>query len=453
MAAGAFFVASTMGYACWAAFTGHGRFSAVRVGYGHDSQIYIAAAKAPVWSTKFLATPYGGPFLFPLLAKLCLRNLRAIVLVQSAIAVGAWLFLAHTIAGKLRAPAARWLVVIALLLLRAESFRPALECNDLDGVALGIAAVCRDRAVDPPRRWSRHAPRLRGVHRGAGCPRVHPRHQRLSPRRHLRDFGARRLRAARPSSARRSHRRGVRDRRSGKHCGVEPHGQVVQPAERDDLDPAARIPYGHALSRRPRHAARRQRAEAARPEHVPVSQARPPLHAEVQAVSDLGPEPRTGDLHLVLGHPSGVGLSQPFDDRDRLLAPTSPRIRAALSRRASRCLQHCRGDRQSGVPLLIEVWIGLAALAAVALRRFASRPNRRLLLAIGVVAILVVPHYLLVWHGNALEVDRHSLTAAVQLRLVLWIVTASELQLVLDRIVVHQSRASNTAPTVAPNTT
>ena len=39
-----------------------------------------------MWSLKFLATPNCAPFLFSLLAKLCLRNLRAIVLVQSAFA-------------------------------------------------------------------------------------------------------------------------------------------------------------------------------------------------------------------------------------------------------------------------------------------------------------------------------------------------------------------------------
>src|SRR5260221_11568301 len=117
VAIAALFTAVIMGYAIWAAFTGDGRYRAVRVGYGVDSAYYIAAAKAPVWSLKFLATPNGAPFLFPLLAKLCLRNLRVIVLVQSAIAAGSWVFLARTVACRMREPITRVFAFTVLLLL------------------------------------------------------------------------------------------------------------------------------------------------------------------------------------------------------------------------------------------------------------------------------------------------------------------------------------------------
>jgi hypothetical protein len=40
-----------------------------------------------------------------------------------------------------------------------------------------------------------------------------------------------------------------------------------------------------------------------------------------------------------------------------------------------------------------------------------------------VLAALAVPSYYLAWHGDALELDRHSLSAAVELRLALWITT------------------------------
>src|SRR5258708_2239224 len=112
-----------MGYATWAAFTGHGRFQPLRVGYGPDSAVYMRAARSPVWSFKFLATPDGGPFLFLLLAKLCLRNLRAIVMVQSVASAAAWLFLAHTIASLLRD---RWVRTAAFVVTLLVALSPAV---------------------------------------------------------------------------------------------------------------------------------------------------------------------------------------------------------------------------------------------------------------------------------------------------------------------------------------
>ena len=453
MAAGAFFVASTMGYACWAAFTGHGRFTAVRVGYGHDSQIYIAAAKAPIWSTKFLATPYGGPFLFPLLAKLCLRNLRAIVLVQSAIAVGAWLFLAHTIACKLRAPAARWVAVIALLLL-ALSPSVLLWNATISTESLSVSLLCIAIAL-----WIRLV--------GGSTKRL--------------DFAA--FTAVLVALA------CTRDTNAYLLVVVFAISVLVAFARRDLRRRCAVIAAVCAIASVGSIAASNHAGRWYNPLNETISirlLGSPmatrylvahgmPLDANVRRLHaphmypflrhDLLSAPRykpyrTWALNrgqatytsFLLTHPAW-DLSQPFDDRDRLLAP---RLRGygRLFHDEPRGVFNIVGAiGNPASPLLTEVWIGLAALAAVALWRCASRPNRRLLLAIGVVAMLVVPHYLLVWHGDALEIDRHSLTAAVQLRLVLWIVTAIELQLVLDRIVVHRSRASNTAPNVAPNTT
>ncbi|MDQ1466241.1 MAG: hypothetical protein QOH10_656, partial [Actinomycetota bacterium] len=135
------FAAVVMGYAAWAAFTGVGQFRAVRVGFGTDSGHYIAAAKAPVWSMKFLATPNGAPFLFPLLAKVCLRNLRVIVLVQSAIAAAAWIFLASTVASRLRVPAARVFGFVSLLLLALSP--PVLLWNSFIATeSLSISLLC-----------------------------------------------------------------------------------------------------------------------------------------------------------------------------------------------------------------------------------------------------------------------------------------------------------------------
>jgi hypothetical protein len=44
------------------------------------------------------------------------------------------------------------------------------------------------------------------------------------------------------------------------------------------------------------------------------------------------------------------------------------------------------------------------------------------LVVLGGSALLVVAGFLAAWHGDALEIERHSLGATVQLRIVLWIV-------------------------------
>lgn len=47
--------------------------------------------------------------------------------------------------------------------------------------------------------------------------------------------------------------------------------------------------------------------------------------------------------------------------------------------------------------------------------------------------VLFIPHFYLVWHGDAAEVGRHAIQASVQLRLTLWLL----LLLALDKIVIH----------------
>jgi hypothetical protein len=128
-------------------------------------------------------------------------------------------------------------------------------------------------------------------------------------------------------------------------------------------------------------------------------------------------------------HP-GWTIGKPFADRTRLLTPDLP----------YGVLHHDEprgGFRVIGAIafpeniVLVEVWIGAALVAATMLWR--RRYRRDALAAVGVLAVLVVPAYLAAWHGDALEADRHSLSAAVQLRIVLWIITAMTLDAVVSR--------------------
>src|SRR5262249_42486074 len=114
-----------------------------------DSALYLAAAHAPVWSRRFLAGP--GAFGFLLLAKLSLRNLRAIVIVQTVVAVGAWSFLALTVGGVVRSNVARGVALVGVLALGLA--RPILQWNamivteSLSTSTLCVAIACGLRLV------------------------------------------------------------------------------------------------------------------------------------------------------------------------------------------------------------------------------------------------------------------------------------------------------------------
>jgi hypothetical protein len=80
--------------------------------------------------------------------------------------------------------------------------------------------------------------------------------------------------------------------------------------------------------------------------------------------------------------------------------------------------------------LLAERWL-LAAVAALAL--LFRRRSRALLGTVTLSGVLAVLGYYAAWHGDALEVYRHSLTATVGLRLTLWFVTILVVDAVVER--------------------
>src|SRR5439155_888861 len=118
------FVALELGYAIWAAFVAHGPLGP-RVGYGPDSAVYIASARAPLWSRRFLAGP--GPFGFLLVAKVAARNLPAIVIVQAVVAT------------------------VALLVAIRPTWRRRGLTIGIAALAFTLAASALSNAADPPR--------------------------------------------------------------------------------------------------------------------------------------------------------------------------------------------------------------------------------------------------------------------------------------------------------------
>ncbi len=85
------------------------------------------------------------------------------------------------------------------------------------------------------------------------------------------------------------------------------------------------------------------------------------------------------------------------------------------------------------VPAVAFVWTLLAALgiAGLAWRGVgAQRASARLVVLLGFTA---VPHLLAVYHGDALELGRHSLGVAAQFRVVTWLATAVLIEVALAR--------------------
>jgi hypothetical protein len=432
-----------MTYAVWAAFTGTGRFPTVlpgqtaptgtvgiRVGYGVDSAYYIAAAKAPVWSMKFLATPNGAPFLFPLLAKLCLRNLRAIVLVESGLAAAAWLFLAYTVGSRMRRPAARTFAFTALLLLAISP--PILIWNVFIATeSLAISLLCVAIAL-----FIRLVGGTGGRHDFAAFVVV------LAALACTRDTYAAVLLVIAVIAGLVGLFKGDLRRRAAivvVVCVIAGVGNAAlsNHAGRwfDPLDEtiAARLLGSHEATRyfvdhgMPDNAAVR----ALHKHFAIVFLAHDVTYGKEYAsyrkwLLDKGRGTYTGFL---LTHP-WYDISEPFDDRQTLLTPnlrdyarlyyTEPRGAFIYVGKA--------GMPQSETAMV--VWIGAALVAALVLWRV--RRDRMLLIATGTVAFLVIPQFMVAWHGDALELDRHIISAAVQLRIVLWIVTAMAFDAVLD---------------------
>jgi hypothetical protein len=146
----------------------------------------------------------------------------------------------------------------------------------------------------------------------------------------------------------------------------------------------------------------------------------------------LNSKGRSTYASFLLTHPAS-DISGPFADRQRLLRPA---IRGYAHTYYVDGGPVFRVIGSIGMPSsqgLVEIWIVAALLAAIALAR--RRRNRVLLVTVALSTLLLVVHYLVDWHGDALELDRHAIAAAVQLRVVLWIVTA----LVVDEIATRRS--------------
>lgn len=131
-------------------------------------------------------------------------------------------------------------------------------------------------------------------------------------------------------------------------------------------------------------------------------------------------------VQFLLRHPVYT-LTDPWKHVDLLLAPKD------LSTYAPEGYRPIQGWVTGTFLFPDSLWlllllIGLSTFATIVA---ATWRNSSIFWLLCFALILFVPHFYLVWHGDAAEVSRHAIQASVQLRLTLWLL----LLLALDKIV------------------
>lgn len=425
------FALLVVGYALWKAFVEEGFFGP-RVGFGPDSQIYMEAARHPVWTLDFLAA--RGPFLFLLLAKVSARNLRAIVLVQSLIYVGAWIFLASAARGLMRRRATQLLAFTTILLaalaptvvqwnviVSTESLSVSVTCaviaaglrvatrttrrnvvvlvvalalfvfvrdtNALVGLALGVAAMVL--AITRPR-WRSVASTIAAAGIVSAAVALALSGQSEPPRWYYPLHETIALRLVGDETA-------------------EPYF-VERGLPLDDNLRALKANYFIVVNR------------------LDDGEEFAALRAWVRR------EGQATYTRFLVSHPWWT-LRKPVADMGRFASPDLDgyTIIWKLDPPPIYGVVGTVGWPRSKA--LVGLWVTAAVIAylVLAVRRQVRPP---VVLVIGLTGVLAVAGFYAAWHGDALEVDRHSLTAAVQLRVTLWLVTA----LAVDAVVSRMSR-------------
>lgn len=146
-AAAVVFAGLVLGYSLWVAFG----LGPDRITVGPDSTLYLAAARAPVWSRELLAGP--GPFVFLLLVKASARDIQAVVAVQTILYISAWIWLAAAARAVLRTRGAQVVTFCGLLALATA---PRLVVWNVtiatESVATAVACALVASALDLSRR-------------------------------------------------------------------------------------------------------------------------------------------------------------------------------------------------------------------------------------------------------------------------------------------------------------
>jgi hypothetical protein len=394
-----------------------------RIIFSPDTTVYLQAAKGALFSRQFLEG--RGPFGYSLFLKLVASNLRAAVLVQTALSVAAWLYLADQVRRAFTSEAAAtvgFLGVLSIGLAPAfmawdtavltECLSIALVCVVIGlavrlavnattatavafAVALAAAALVRDVnaffalgaglvaavLLCIPRARAGQAARLVAV--AIVC---------------LTSAG---LALGLSAASNRSFYATADS--IVVHIGGQPDGVHWFIAHGMPNDGSLQLlRQNYALNQ------------------TQLFDDAPRLHAFHDWLMQHG---SSTYYEYLATHPEWV-LRQPLGQLNFLFAPYIDPIARFWGNEpdiVSRTIGHF------GMPSLLigGVWAALAALGVIILilRRRLSAKDRRIAWTTAVIGALVVPHALAVYHGDALEVSRHAVTLAAQARIVVWIAT------------------------------
>jgi hypothetical protein len=431
------FAALEVGFAIWAAFFAEGRFGP-RVGYGPDSILYLTAAHEPVWSRRFLAGPGGFGFL--LLAKLCLRNLRAIVIVQTLVAVGAWSFLAAVVSGVMRSNVARWVAFAGILGLGLVP--GVLQWNAMIVTeSLSISALCATIGCGI-RLVQRGTWRELGWFLGA-----------MTVFAFTRDTNALLVGVIGVLALGFTFRSELRAR-----AATIAFGGIVLALGASALSNAAEPPRWYwpvaettAVRLLADPEATRYLVDHGFPWDAQMASLPrryiylyDPVRTGASFAAFRAWVERDGRrvyLGFLASHP-GWALREPFNERDALLDVGAVEVYGQVyGNRPGGPFTAIGAVAAPGSPAVVGTWAAASAAALVVLvaRR---RVRGALAAAVGAVGGLAVAGYYAAWYGDALELNRHSLSAAVQLLVACWIVTA----LVVDALATRGRRSEVRVP-------
>ncbi len=397
-----------------------------RILEGNDSGLYMQSANASIFSKTFYAA--RGPLGYPLLIKLLFHNLRAIIVAQSIISIASWTLMARAMAAI---PSRRWLgkgLMAALLAIALSA--PALIWDagilteslsvSLFVLMLGLGI----QLVTEPRRYSFGlfilATAYAAVTRDTnamfaavfGFAAIVGLVLRRGPRRKLMILAVVGLASATiamtfSAMAQRSY---------------WPLNETI--TIRIVGDPDARQEFVRA--------------------GMPNDYATDLLNRDYGVYSDafVGNDPifrplrtwidrkgRTTYVKYLLTHPRYV-VTKPWPQRDFLLSPQFVSLANYFGMTPDTITSTIGGFGSPNLPRVFEWWLAIVILglgAVVVRSRGRALFVRSLIFGL---LLFVIPHALLVYHADALEIGRHSVTLSVQAHIAAWVASA----IVVDQV-------------------
>jgi hypothetical protein len=142
---------------------------------------------------------------------------------------------------------------------------------------------------------------------------------------------------------------------------------------------------------------------------------------------------------FLLSHPAAV-LREPLREYRTILRPPLGYYGTRAGLTFPPWLLWLTGALYIRTPEPIGLAVGALTLAGFALA--ALRLGRPVWLAPAALALLIYPSMFLIWHGDAIDVGRHSYLIGVQLRLVFWMLCWFTVDLILSSIAERRRHAS-----------